>query len=715
MELVHYLRVVRRRWRTVAAITVVGLVIGLASGLLNSGAKTAGVTFYLAKHTLSGSEGSANLQRAAILCYDGEVPKRAAEKLGYESSQVLAAKVTCEARPDVNLLYIAATGTDPDESVLIADTFAAELTASLQREGEAAKQETLDTFDRQINEYETEYWALQAQASEARAAGDTARAQLLESRQAEISDKISEVRDKRNAALAAPPPEAQDLTTIQTAEALPISKAAFERLAEADPTQKTANGSVTGAATRQSAIDVAISDTGGMGMPMRAAIGTILGLLLGVVLVLVLDRVDPRIRTKAATEEAFGWPVIGEIPAFSRRERAHTVLIAADEPRSRAAEAFRVLRSALLFAEASDAAPDDHPIFARTPEHDAAGSPADDAGGAPTDPGTRGQVIMVTSPGPSEGKTTTVANLAAILAETGRSVLVVNCDFRRPRVHLHLDGTDDPRQVVDTKVPGVKLVTQVLDNPHDANPAEVVAVQRQVIRNAREMFDVVLLDTAPILTTNDATEVLNIADQVVIVAKAGKTHREAADRAAELLERRGAPVVGAVLVGATDIPTARYYYYGGDEHRPEATDVTEPLDELLDPVGAAATGDPFGDLGAGDETSRRAGPDRSPFDDAADLAEDAPAPGAETNGTTNGTTNGAAKVNGTNGANGHDDAATAGDDETADGADGAATPGPATGEAPAPVAVGGDDQPGHRRRRGRKGSGADTAESPDSP
>src|SRR6185436_16202174 len=98
---------------------------------------------------------------------------------------------------------------------------------------------------------------------------------------------------------------------------------------------------------------------------------------------------------------------------------------------------------------------------------------------------------------------------------------------------------------------------------------------------------------APILTTNDATEVLNIADQVIIVAKAGKTHREAADRAAELLERRGAPVVGAVLVGATDIPTARYYYYGGDERRPDRTDDTEPLDELLDPAAAPATTDVF--------------------------------------------------------------------------------------------------------------------------
>jgi Mrp family chromosome partitioning ATPase len=303
----------------------------------------------------------------------------------------------------------------------------------------------------------------------------------------------------------------------------------------------------------------------------------------------VLDRRSSH-HAKFEAEEAFGWPVIGEIPRW-RSERLSMSILAYDEPRSRAAEAYRVLRSALLFVQPdraviADGA--DHPIFANT----SASSPEPPAPGA--DPAAaeapRGQVIMVTSPGPAEGKTTTAANLAAILAETGRSVLVINCDFRRPRVHLYLGAEDAGRQVVDTKVPGVKLVTQVLEDPDDANPAEVVKIQRQVIRNAREHFDIVLLDTAPLLTTNDATEVLVVADQVVIVAKTGKTHREAADRAAELLERRGGPVVGVVLVGATDVPTSRYYYYGDapDLVEPEPGGETEtPLAALLDEDAAA--------------------------------------------------------------------------------------------------------------------------------
>jgi len=101
------------------------------------------------------------------------------------------------------------------------------------------------------------------------------------------------------------------------------------------------------------------------------------------------------------------------------------------------------------------------------------------------------------------------------------------------------------------------------------------------------MFDIVLLDTAPLLTTNDATDVLSVADQVVIVVKSGKTHKEAADRAAELLERRNGPVLGVILVGATDVPTSRYYYYGdspeGEEPEP-GNETTSPFEALLDEI-----------------------------------------------------------------------------------------------------------------------------------
>ena len=134
-------------------------------------------------------------------------------------------------------------------------------------------------------------------------------------------------------------------------------------------------------------------------------------------------------------------------------------------------------------------------------------------------------VLMVTSPGPSEGKTTTVSNLATVLAEDGSSILVVNCDFRRPRLHSYLGGGGEPRKVFDTAVPGVKLVTGVIDEPERVAPAEVIGAQRRLIETAKNHFDYILLDTAPILTTNDASELLPVVDMVVMITRRGRRRR----------------------------------------------------------------------------------------------------------------------------------------------------------------------------------------------
>lgn len=628
MELVHYFRIVRRRWAIVALFLVAGIVLGFGSSLLNR-PEGPGQTFYLAKHTLLTTDSGSNLIQNAVLCTEGDVPKRAAAKLGFDNPQALAAKVTCEAHPETNLLYVAAADTDGKRAVLVADTFAEQLVVYLRDVADKQKTAKNDEFEKRIADLETEYGALKEQLAKST---DPVQVDLGESRLSDLANQINNQRDQQSNARSKPT-VTQSLTTLSTAEAIVISKTAFEQLIASDPNKKTGTGSATATAARQSAVDAAISQGTGFGTKARAGLGGAAGLVIGIGLVIMLDRVDPRIRTKAEAEEAFGWPVIGEIPPLSRRERQSMALLAADEPRSRAAEAYRVLRSALLFANTTVLADDDHPIFAnvtvaaepRSASEDgsAAGlrdegpDGADPAGATTTDQApTRGQVIMVTSPGPSEGKTTTTANMAAILAETGRSVIVINCDFRRARVHLYLGAEDGGRQVIDTKVPGVKLVTQVLDNPNEANPAEVVAVQRQVIRNAREMFDLVLLDTAPLLTTNDATEVLSVADQIVIVAKAGKTHKEAADRAAELLERRGGPVVGVVLVGATDVPTSRYYYYGDSPDRAEP----EPGEEETTPLAAL-----LGDDGAPVETGVDAGVAAAANEAAPDRAADADA------------------------------------------------------------------------------------------
>jgi Mrp family chromosome partitioning ATPase len=137
--------------------------------------------------------------------------------------------------------------------------------------------------------------------------------------------------------------------------------------------------------------------------------------------------------------------------------------------------------------------------------------------------------------------------------------LIVNCDFRRPTIHQHFGVEDIPRTVQSTKVPNLKIVTNVLNDP-TANPAQIVAAQRQVVAAARQRFQVIILDTAPMLTANDAIEAAAVVDLVLLVARASVTTSDRAERSMEILTRLEAPLAGVVLV-ASEQPSNDYYYY----------------------------------------------------------------------------------------------------------------------------------------------------------
>ena len=297
--------------------------------------------------------------------------------------------------------------------------------------------------------------------------------------------------------------------------------------------------------------------------PVRMALFGGLGFLLGAAMALVLDRIDTRIRSKDDAEAVSGLPVLAQIPFIPRRHRHE--LISATRPASPFAEAYRNLRSTLAFARspltgASVADDDDDP--GATPAQRAIGH-------EPT-------VILVTSSGPYEGKTTTIANLAASYAETGRSVLVLDCDFRRPRLHQVLGTRETPGLadvlenahqfksdtdvMCETSVEGVRLVPA---GTPTANPARLFNRARTLIDASRRQADVVLVDTPPYLVANDAAELIPWADAVLITVKSRRTRRGPTERMIENLDRQQAPVVGIVLVGSDDATSgySPYYYY----------------------------------------------------------------------------------------------------------------------------------------------------------
>jgi cellulose biosynthesis protein BcsQ len=178
-----------------------------------------------------------------------------------------------------------------------------------------------------------------------------------------------------------------------------------------------------------------------------------------------------------------------------------------------------------------------------------------------------GHVVLVTSAEPAEGKTTVVANLAAAFAEKDAGVVVVSGDARHPSVEALLLGrraagaklaTDKQSESVLTMIPGVNLV---LSCDPITNPADIVSYERAVVRRARARSQTVVIDTPPALVANDATELMHVADSVVLVARCGSTSMASARRTADLISRWDVAVVGVVLIGtpAAAVADANYY------------------------------------------------------------------------------------------------------------------------------------------------------------
>lgn len=180
--------------------------------------------------------------------------------------------------------------------------------------------------------------------------------------------------------------------------------------------------------------------------------------------------------------------------------------------------------------------------------------------------------IMITSAGPREGKSTTVANLAVSMAQAGKSVLVVDADLRNPTQHklfgldnrqglsvALLQDQDYQTYIRETVVPGVMVLT---GGPIPPNPAELVGSKRmkRLIEEASEQYDMVIIDTPPIVAVTDAAILAQEVDGVILVLAAGEVNKDFAQKAKELLDKVGAKILGAVL-NKVDMKTSEYYYY----------------------------------------------------------------------------------------------------------------------------------------------------------
>lgn len=192
------------------------------------------------------------------------------------------------------------------------------------------------------------------------------------------------------------------------------------------------------------------------------------------------------------------------------------------------------------------------------------------------------KTIMLTSATPNEGKSTTISNLAVVMAQAGHSVVLCDCDFRNPTQHkmfgLHNKGLSNcvatGSNVMDiiqqTSIPNLYVLTS---GPVAPNPSELLASQNMVdiLEELKQHFDYVLVDTPPVMPVTDAAVVSAKVDGTILVIASGAVSPSIAVEAKTRLEQAGAHLLGVVLnkvdVGANS--HYGYYYYYGHEHHEE--------------------------------------------------------------------------------------------------------------------------------------------------
>ncbi|MGQ0631931.1 MAG: CpsD/CapB family tyrosine-protein kinase [Sporichthyaceae bacterium] len=268
----------------------------------------------------------------------------------------------------------------------------------------------------------------------------------------------------------------------------------------------------------------------------RAGYGGAAGLALGLVgAAAIRPRRHARLRTRRDLERAYDAPVLAEVPRIPGGARYEGYAAVAARPSGSAAESYRMLRTAVLNLP----------------------TPANRTGEQ------AGRIVAVTSPRRGDGRSSVVTNLAAAIAEAGRSVLIVDCDFGHPTAHFAIGihpGTglsdllaaDDPgaglaEVVQHSGTPGVAVLS--IGRRGGRSPGAMATRLPRILAVATRMVDVVVIDAGPLLAAADAMDPVDLADAVVVTARRGRTGRTAAAQTAQILARCRARVAGVVLIG----------------------------------------------------------------------------------------------------------------------------------------------------------------------
>ncbi len=270
----------------------------------------------------------------------------------------------------------------------------------------------------------------------------------------------------------------------------------------------------------------------------NAILGLILGLLIGLGGAFLLEYLNTSIKTSKEIEELTEISVLANVPMVKNKHHIDIPII--NEPHSDIAEAYRILRTNILFSAAARSI----------------------------------KSLLVTSTVPQEGKTTTCINLGITFAQLGQKVVILDCDFRRPKLHNYFKALvkDNHNGLSDILINRIKLKDALIKSPFEnlyfitsgtipSNPAELLGSSRmsEIIDELKNNFEFILVDAPPALGIADARVLGKICDGILVVVMTGKTERDAILEIKEELERAGEKIIGFVLNGV-DI-THRYHRY----------------------------------------------------------------------------------------------------------------------------------------------------------
>jgi len=286
-----------------------------------------------------------------------------------------------------------------------------------------------------------------------------------------------------------------------------------------------------------------------------ALLGLVAGLILGLAAAFLRDSLDDAVASKEAAEHLANAPVLAAVPMVtSWRKKDRPLVVTLARPASPATEAYRSLRTSLQFARQ---------------EHEL-------------------RTILVTSPAAAEGKTSTLANLGAVFAQAGQNVLMVSCDLRKPRLGQFFgidEGAglttailgEDTLEHLIQPAPGMDNLWLLPSGPTPPNPAELLngARAQEILARLRDTFDLVLIDSPPVLPVTDAVVLSKDVDATLLIVAAYRTSSGDLQRAAERLAQVDARVVGVVLNEATKQGSGYHGGYYGGRHGYYGTGVRE--------------------------------------------------------------------------------------------------------------------------------------------